>query len=98
MSIPINDLNPGDVFQDPQGDLWVVRWICSEPMIGMQKIWDGPGQMLPPPAVAGHVREGGHTGLMWRGFIKITARQGPQSGGRDAQSTHGPFDDRDTAK
>lgn len=56
---------PGDVYRDARGDLWVVQRYCAEPSVEMLRVYsDG---VRPDP----EERRAGVSGLLWQGFKKI---------------------------
>ncbi|WP_156936683.1 hypothetical protein [Chelativorans sp. J32] len=59
--------NPGEIYEDENGDRWLVTGLYLEPTVEMQRIearWsdEQPGPMK---------QFGGVSGLMWKGFRKI---------------------------
>lgn len=57
----------GDVYRDPQGKLWMVRWICHEPTVGVV-------ELSHEPLDEHETKSGGVSGLMWHGFTKLEAK------------------------
>jgi hypothetical protein len=57
---------PGEIYEDKNGDRWLVMSLCNEPTVTMQRLlpqWDNA-----PPAFK---QSGGIHGLMWDGFKKV---------------------------
>jgi hypothetical protein len=63
----INAPEPGQIYEDANGDRWLVKHCCMEPSVTMQRIEPQWGEGHPPPFEQG----GGVTGLMWQGFKKV---------------------------
>ena len=63
--------SPGEIYEDKNGNRWLVMSLCNEPTVKMQRIvahWS-EGQPVPQQ------QEGGITGLMWDGFKKVLDAQ-----------------------
>lgn len=74
--ITTDNLMPGDVYRDGDGNVWVVEFWCPEPTVCMKRVWDARAFAQPP---ADEVRKrGGVSGLMWRDFMKIAHAPQPR--------------------
>lgn len=65
--IHITTNSPGEIWEDANGQRWLVIGMWDEPTVTMQAIhqqWDENGT---PPAR----KHGGVSGLMWHGFRKV---------------------------
>ena len=57
---------PGEIYEDKNGNRWLVISICNEPTVRMQRIepaWNATDIAT--------VQHGGMTGMMWDGFKKV---------------------------
>ena len=66
MSLDISDMEPGDVYRDEQGNLFVVEAIWTQPVVSMVRVYpitlaDGTPKKI----------TGGVGGYMWTGFDRI---------------------------
>lgn len=80
MGISTIDLEPGDVFQDERGNLYVVRAWCAQPTVSMELIFNGPSCEVPSVnerVDAKATLHGGVSGLMWDGFTKVASTRHP---------------------
>lgn len=64
----VHDATCGDVYRDRQGKLWMVRWVCHEPTVGVI-------ELSHEPLDEHEVKSGGVSGLMWDGFEKLEPRK-----------------------
>ena len=65
----VRDSEPGDVFRDKHGRLWVVRSYCDQPSVYMERLIPASEE---PRFGADYAQSGGVGGLMWEGFVKLT--------------------------
>lgn len=79
----IHDARPGDIYADAEGKLWRVITTCREPTVTVEEVEPSGhtsylAQQAPqavyisqPGEFIRQRKEGGVTGLMWAGFVRI---------------------------
>lgn len=58
---------PGEIYEDAQGNRWIVMWTIREPSLCAQRLQPRyrPDDDMPQQ------QSGGVSGLMWQGFKKV---------------------------
>lgn len=59
--------SPGEIYEDKNGERWLVVSLCNDPTVTMQRIEPQWSDEAPKPYRQG----GGIHGLMWEGFRKV---------------------------
>lgn len=67
----VHDAQPSDVYVDDSGKLWRVVGVCGEPTVIMQEV-----ETAEPESPVR--KNGGVSGLMWRGFKRIHRPEPPR--------------------
>ena len=71
IDVPADKIWAGDLFQDQSGAVYVVRAVILEPSVTMTRVLSKDGN---PCTGSPQNLTGGCSGLMWRGFRRISSK------------------------